>query len=155
MKLNEFKKELELMNQVVFQLENGELVPRHFHITEIGLLEKKYIDCGGTYRTENKVQIQWWSSSDTDHRLSSEKLLKIIKLGEDKFGLKDDEIEVEYQGSSIGKYSVELYNQVFVLKSMKTDCLEKDNCGVPTLKFDLSNSMSSLKSCCGENSSCC
>lgn len=155
MKLNEFKNELQSMNDVIFQLENGETVPRHFHVTEIGLVEKKYIDCGGVLRNESKVQFQLWSSIDFYHRLSSEKLLKIIKLSEDKLGLKDDEIEVEYQGNTIGKYSLDVKNQVFILKSMKTDCLAKDNCGIPTLKFDLSGSMSSVKSCCGENSSCC
>ena len=36
MKLSEIKKELNSLTTIAFQLPNGELVPNHFHVTEVG-----------------------------------------------------------------------------------------------------------------------
>jgi len=33
-------------------LENGTMVPEHFHVTEVGVVTKHFIDCGGTVRNE-------------------------------------------------------------------------------------------------------
>ncbi|MFM2299365.1 MAG: hypothetical protein RIR98_973, partial [Bacteroidota bacterium] len=40
MKLSEIKSLLSTMKTVEFVLENGDRVPAHFHITEIGLINK-------------------------------------------------------------------------------------------------------------------
>lgn len=32
----------------IFKLENGNSVPEHFHVTEVGIITKDFIDCGGT-----------------------------------------------------------------------------------------------------------
>ena len=80
MKLSELKNILSGLNSVEFILENGELVPNHFHVTEVGMVEKKFIDCGGTLRNERVVNFQLWTSSDYDHRLSAEKLSGIIGM---------------------------------------------------------------------------
>ena len=134
MKLSELKNILSGLNSVEFILENGELVPNHFHVTEVGMVEKKFIDCGGTVRNERVVNFQLWTSSDYDHRLSSEKLSGIIGMSEDVLGLSDKEIEVEYQGNTIGKYGLEFDGFRLVLVNKSTDCLAKDNCGVPEVK---------------------
>ena len=33
-----------------FILPSGEAIPSHFHLTEVGRVEKSFIDCGGTKR---------------------------------------------------------------------------------------------------------
>ena len=84
MKLSEFKKHLKLCYSVKFQLDNGILVPDHFHITEIGVNSKDFIDCGGTLRSEKAVNFQLWVNNDIEHRLIPEKLLEIINDSEKK-----------------------------------------------------------------------
>jgi hypothetical protein len=52
MTLNQIKEILPTLENVEFQLENGTLVPKHFHVTEVGIIHKNFIDCGGTIRNE-------------------------------------------------------------------------------------------------------
>lgn len=47
MKLSEAKSKLKQLEKIAFQLPNGDLVPTHFHVTEIGKVTKHFIDCGG------------------------------------------------------------------------------------------------------------
>jgi hypothetical protein len=47
MKLSEIKKKLDTLENVTFQLPDGTTVPEHFHVTEVGLITKNFIDCGG------------------------------------------------------------------------------------------------------------
>ena len=44
MKLSEIKHILKEKETIVFELPDGRLVPSHFHVTEIGGIEKKFID---------------------------------------------------------------------------------------------------------------
>ena len=53
MKLSEIKKHLVSANAVKFQLSSGAYVSEHFHFTEIGLVTKHFVDCGGTERLKN------------------------------------------------------------------------------------------------------
>lgn len=53
MKLSEFKRYLSTLSQVNIVQPNGEYVPAHFHITEVGLITKNFLDCGGDVHTEN------------------------------------------------------------------------------------------------------
>ena len=46
MKLSKIKEILPLLENVEFQLENGNFVPEHFHVTEVGQITKNFIDCG-------------------------------------------------------------------------------------------------------------
>ncbi len=55
MKLSEFKDILKTKKTIGFQLSSGEVVPSHFHVTEVGQINKRFIDCGGTLRDENVV----------------------------------------------------------------------------------------------------
>ena len=97
MKLSEIKKILETAETVDFKLENGTFVPEHFHVTEIGIITKHFIDCGGTVRTEKTANFQLWDANDYEHRLKPGKLQKIIALSEKVLEMEDLEIEVEYQ----------------------------------------------------------
>lgn len=157
MKLSELKSTLENINDVNFVLPSGQLVPNHFHLTEIGKITKHFIDCGGTERTEEKISFQLWTADDYDHRLSVEKLGKIISLAETKLGIGNSEIEIEYQGSTIEKYGLGFNGFNFELVSLNTDCLAKDNCGIPEQKqkVELSQLSSSEESCCTPGGGCC
>ncbi len=82
MKLSEVKNRLNELEKISFKLPNGELVPNHFHVTEVGKITKHFIDCGGTVRNEEVVNFQLWNANDYDHRLHPEKLIHIIELSE-------------------------------------------------------------------------
>lgn len=131
MKLSEVKAVLENLESVNFQLEDGTFVAEHFHITEVGQTDKRYIDCGGVIRFEKKVSFQLWNANDFEHRLKAKKLLHIIQLSESKLGIEDGEIEVEVQGkTTIEKYQLQFNGQHFLLKNTLTACLAEDACGI-------------------------
>lgn len=155
MKLSAFKAALKTKIAIGFELPNGELVPGHFHVTEVGQIDKRFIDCGGVIRNEKVVNFQLWEANDYDHRLHPDKLIKIIELSEDKLGIEDSEIEVEYQGSTIGKYGLEHDGDNFLLTSKTTDCLAKDKCGIPAEKLKVSLSSLSNDNSCKPGSGCC
>lgn len=157
MKLSEIKKHLSQQENIEFKLPNGELVPKHFHVTEVGKVSKTFIDCGGTLRQESVINFQLWEADDYDHRLHPDKLLNIITLSEKKLGLRDVEIEVEYQSDTIGKYSLDFKDGSFLLQSTKTACLALDSCGIPSLKpkLKLSEIQSQAANYCTPESGCC
>ncbi|MCJ7936288.1 MAG: DUF6428 family protein [Chryseobacterium sp.] len=157
MKLSEIKKILPTLDNVEFQLENGTFVPEHFHVTEVGTVTKHFIDCGGTIRQEKAVNFQLWDADDFEHRLKPGKLLNIIQLSEEKLGIEDDEIEVEYQNLTIGKYDLEFNGKNFILKNKTTACLAQESCGIPTekQKKGLSELSPAKTSCCTPDSGCC
>ncbi|WP_213278770.1 DUF6428 family protein [Chryseobacterium indologenes] len=157
MKLSEIKEILPTLENVEFQLENGTFVPEHFHVTEVGQIVKKFIDCGGVIRHEKAVNFQLWNADDYEHRLKPGKLLHIIQLSEDKLGIEDSEIEVEYQGETIGKYDLEFNGKNFILKNKTTACLAQEACGIPSekQKKNLSELTGNQSSCCTPASGCC
>ena len=157
MKLSEIKKYLNAATAVNFVLPNGTFVPEHFHVTEIGVVTKKFIDCGGTVRNEKVANFQLWDANDYDHRLKPQKLLNIIGLSEKVLDIEDLEIEVEYQNDTIGKYNLDFNGQDFVLTTKQTNCLAQDKCGIPPekLKVSLNELQSMNQSCCLPDGGCC
>jgi len=154
MKLSQVKENLTKLDNVEFQLENGKYVPEHFHVTEVGLVNRRFIDCGGTMRNETVVNFQLWDANDYEHRLKPAKLLSIIKLSEELLALEDLEVEVEYQNLTIGRYGLGFNGKQFILTSKTTACLARDACGVPNVKQNLSLNLRG-KSECSPNSGCC
>ena len=158
MKLSQLKTTLQNQDNLIFMLPNGKKVPAHFHVTEVGQITKNYIDCGGTIRNEISVGLQLWSSIDLDHRLQTSKLLSIIELSEQKLGVQDSNIEVEYQGETIEKFGLEFVDGVYQLTQTKTECLAEDSCGItmPKIKVSMAN-MSSQNDgeTCTPGSGCC
>jgi hypothetical protein len=155
MKLSEVKNILSQLEKIAFQLPNGELVPNHFHVTEVGKITKNFIDCGGTLRKEEVANFQLWNANDYDHRLHPEKLVNIIELSEKVLEMGDLEIEVEYQADTISKFGLDFNGTNFLLTAKQTDCLAKDQCGLPVEKPKVK--ISKLKSApsCDPNSGCC
>ena len=155
MKLSQIKKQLTQLDRIAFQLPNGDLVPSHFHVTEVGKIAKHFIDCGGTLRNEEVANFQLWNADDYDHRLHPEKLLNIIELSEKVLGIEDLEIEVEYQAETIGKFGLDFDGKNFLLTTKKTDCLAKDQCGIPTEKPKMKLSEIQAANSCAPGSGCC
>ena len=155
MKLSEIKNKLNKLEKIAFQLPNWELVPNHFHVTEIGKITKHFIDCGGTVRKEEVVNFQLWNANDYDHRLHPEKLLDIIQLSERVLEIEDLEIEVEYQADTIGKFGLDFEGQNFLLTNKETDCLAKDKCGIPNEKPKVKLSELNNESSCTPGGGCC
>ncbi|CAH8286626.1 hypothetical protein EV196_10922 [Mariniflexile fucanivorans] len=153
--LSEVKSALKTLNQIAFQLPDGTLVPNHFHVTEIGEITKKFIDCGGTLRNETVVNFQLWNANDYDHRLHPEKLLNIIELSEKVLNIENLEIEVEYQGQTIEKFGLDFNGENFLLTTKQTDCLAKDNCGIPAEKPKLKMADLTNQPCCSPDGNCC
>ena len=115
-------------------LPSGEFVPDHFHVTEVGRVDKKFIDCGGGRRESLSCSLQVWVANDTDHRLNSTKLNKIMKSAA-TFVSDDMPLVVEYGGETITTYplgDVEVTPKglLLVLGAKPTACLAMDKCGV-------------------------
>lgn len=151
MKLSEVKIALQKVETVTFQLPNHSFVPVHFHVTEVGIITKNFIDCGGTVREEKVVNFQLWEAGDYDHRLAPSKLLNIISLSEKTLSIDDSlEIEVEYQSETIGKFGLNFDGTNFLLTNKQTACLAEDACGIPPQKQKIS-----LVELGDKNSGCC
>lgn len=157
MKLSAFKASLTSLSSLHFSLPDGTEIPAHFHITEAGLSSKHFIDCGGTIRTEKNITFQIWVAEDTEHRLEPSKLLKIIQKSEILFGFEDLPIEFEYQQDTIGRFGLGFQDGQFLLTNKKTDCLAKDNCGIPAekQKVNLADLNKSEAACCVPGGNCC
>ena len=151
MKLSEVKQSLGQLSAVTFKLPDGSYVPQHFHVTEVGLVTKHFIDCGGVERKETVVNFQLWEAGDYDHRLAPQKFLRILDISKKVLGDAEElNIEVEYQQSTIGKFGLEFDGKDFLLMNKQTDCLAKDACGIPPEKMPAKAS-----SCCSPKGGCC
>ena len=143
---------------VRFVLPTGSSVPPHAHVTEVARIDKSFIDCGGTYRTESVCRLQTWFADDTEHRLTAGKLLKILNLSGNI--VKDDnlEVEIEHEAPFISQFPIEglagkRSSLVFQLGIKHTDCLAKESCTPPkqqnTIQFDRLPSLKESACCSG------
>jgi hypothetical protein len=155
MKLSEIKEHLITVETVNFKLPTGENIPAHFHITEVGLVSKHFIDCGGTERFEKIANFQLWRANDLNHRLQPQKLLSIIALSEKILGKEDLEIEVEYQSDTIGKYGLHFNAKDFMLIPKQTACLAQDSCSIPVTKQKISLAILQEEKACCSPGGCC
>ena len=151
MLLSEFLSALNKVDTLTIKTPNGTEVPAHFHITEVGIVEKHFIDCGGTERKERVVNFQLWSSDDVEHRLYPQKTIDIVRLSQQRLGIGDEEIEVEYQGETIGKFGLDFDGKDFHLVVKHTDCLAKDNCAIPQNEGGAQHTQSA----CDPTEGCC
>jgi hypothetical protein len=140
MKLSEFKRILVGNSQrnVRFVLPTGSKIPPHAHVTEVALMEKKFVDCGGQFRAESLCRLQAWIADDTDHRLTAGKLAAVLNKA-DSFLTNDDlEVDVEYEAPFISQFPIEKAEisneELAVYLSIKhTACLAEDRCLPPNL----------------------
>jgi hypothetical protein len=139
MKLGELKSLLRSEGGKHFrlQLPAGHPVPVSFHVTEVGRVQKHFIDCGGVTRELAACLLQVWVGEDFNHRIETEKMAKILDKA--KAILPDDSlpVEIEYEDEVISQYTIESYDSrpgsvVLKLAHKHTDCLAKELCGVPS-----------------------
>ena len=154
MLLSDIKNSLKSLEAVNFELPNGDFVPESFHVTEVGMIQKRFIDCGGVVRDEKVVNFQLWNADDIEYRLKPKRLLDIISLSEKVLGIENLEIEVEYQSDTIGKYALDFNGNHFLLVPKQTACLANDACGITpkTTFFSLETASSA---CCTPGGGCC
>jgi hypothetical protein len=152
MKIAEMKHALAGLKAVNFRLPDGTCLPAHFHVTEVGLVTKHFIDCGGVERRETVANFQLWEAGDYDHRLAPQKFLHILALSERILGQEDLDIEVEYQQATIGKFGLDFDGQDFVLTPKQTACLAQDACGIPSPFMALTQAPTA---CCTPGGGCC
>jgi hypothetical protein len=119
--------------ELAFVLPGGKTIPAHAHVTEVGRVEKRFIDCGGTHRSWVTTNLQTWVDTDVDHRFLAGKLARIIDLAAPLFGDENPEVEIEHEDGVISQYPVETVKAdggklVFQLTAKHTDCLAKESC---------------------------
>jgi hypothetical protein len=119
-----------------FVLPDGDQVPAHFHITEVGYVAKRFIDCGGTlHETTETCLLQTYVANDVEHRLNAGTFVKILDLGKQVLPHDDVEVEIEYEDCGVSQYpvaSAELEGDTILLRlsGKHTDCLAKEKCGI-------------------------
>lgn len=116
-------------------LPDGSFVPAHFHVTEVGRVQKDFIDCGGTTRSATTCVLQVWVADDTDHRLDSTKLAMIVRLAAPLLKATDLPVEVEYENGVVSQFPVTAAEVtpsgvLLHLGTKHTACLAMDRCGV-------------------------
>lgn len=133
-------------------LPGGESVPQSFHVTEVGRVQKTFLDCGGRLHQTDVCQIQAWVGSDEDHRLAVGKLLKIFEKSALILPGAGSPIEIEYEQGLLSQYPIAGYEItakeiLFQLEKKHTDCLAKDIC-LPPAKADQGNASCQGSGCC-------
>jgi hypothetical protein len=117
-------------------LPDGDVVPAHFHITEVGHVAKRFIDCGGTlHDTTDTCLLQTYVADDVDHRLDARTFGKILQLGAQVLPHDNLEVEVEYDCCVTAQYPIASATPSgdhidITLGEKHTDCLAKQKCGI-------------------------
>lgn len=118
-----------------WMLPDRRFVPEYYHITEVGRLQKDFIDCGGTIRSLSSCMLQIWVADDKDHRLHASQLAKIMEVAGVVLKSDDLPVEVEYEEGAISQYpvagvEVTPAGLLFHLGAKHTACLAPEKCGV-------------------------
>ena len=121
-----------------FALPDGSFVPPHAHVTEAARIDKKFVDCGGTFREESYCRLQTWVADDIDHRLTAGKLFGILKKAQPILLTEDLEVDVEHEVTFISQFPlsrVEANDHEITLRlSVRhTACLAPEKCCPPQL----------------------
>ena len=137
------------------RLPDGAAVPVSFHVTEVGRLQKTFLDCGGTLRETTTCQLQVWVGEDYQHRIETGKMAAILSKA--KSILPDDgvPVEIEYEDRVISQYTISGHEVladavILVLANKHTECLAPELCGLPSL-----DRLPAIKSQCCGRSGCC
>jgi hypothetical protein len=151
MTLHEFKLLLAEYPDRPFQLRlpGGDAVPQSFHITEVGRVQKTFIDCGGRMHEAETCLLQAWVGSDEDHRLATGKLAGILNKAQSFLPNEEVPVEIEYETTLMSQYTIAdaiISESVLLqLESKHTDCLAKDVC-IP--QFAAASSCGCGPGCC-------
>lgn len=140
MKLNELKSHFRSHpeHSLNFLLPDGRPLPVHCHVTEAGHVTKRFVDCGGTFRTTESCVLQAWTGREHDdgHRLAAGKLAKILEVAAPILPSGELPVEVEFEAGVVSQFPIEAIGVGEAVLTIQlglkhTDCLAKELCGVP------------------------
>lgn len=138
--LSELKKLLaeNTYRNIRFVLPTGSKIPPHAHVTEVARMDKRFIDCGGIFRTETTCRLQTWFADDTDHRLTAGKLLAILDKSASFLETENLEVDVEHEAPFISQFPISRVETtgdtlIVELGTKHTACLAEDKCLPPAL----------------------
>jgi hypothetical protein len=114
---------------------DGDPIEAHFHVTEVGRVQKDFVDCGGTVRRSVTCLLQTWVGEDVAHRITAGKLLKALEYAALVLGSEDLPVELEYEACNVIQFRVVAIERDAQRWSVRlggkhTDCLAKELCGV-------------------------
>jgi hypothetical protein len=132
-----------------FVLPNGDCIPAHAHVTEVGHVVRNFIDCGGLTGKEEKVVLQTHVGNDTDHRLRSDRFAKILRLGDCVVPSADLDVDVEYDCCVVAHYPIaearpDGQHLNLILRRGRTQCRARERREPET-----------AAGCCATSAACC
>jgi len=152
MKLSDLRLALEQYPATLprFVLPNGDFIPAHAHVTEVGYVAKNFIDCGGVVGKSETALLQTHVGRDTEHRLGSERFARILQLGERVLPHDQLEVEVEYDCCVVAQYPVTEVKPLgehldLILGKRRTQCLAQER----------RKAVETADACCGAAAACC
>jgi Family of unknown function (DUF6428) len=112
---------------------DGEPIEAHFHVTEVGRVQRDFVDCGGTVRQGVTCLLQTWVGEDVDHRLTGRSLLKALAHASPVLRGEDLPVELEYESCNVVQLRAlsavaEAGRLVIQLGPKHTDCLAREIC---------------------------
>ena len=112
---------------------DGEPIEAHFHVTEVGRVQRDFVDCGGMVRRVVSCLLQTWVGDDVDHRITGGKLLKALVHADPVLRGEDLPVELEYEACNVVQLKVlsavlEVDRLVIRLGKKHTDCLAREIC---------------------------
>ncbi|MEO6993491.1 MAG: DUF6428 family protein [Lacunisphaera sp.] len=112
---------------------DGEPIEAHFHVTEIGRVQRDFVDCGGTVRQVVTCLLQTWVGDDLEHRITGGSLLKAFLHVDPILRGEDLPVELEYESCNVVQLKVlsavlEAGHLVIRLGNKHTGCLAKELC---------------------------
>jgi hypothetical protein len=103
------------------------------HVTEVARIDKKFVDCGGTLRTDSSCRLQIYQADDTEHRITAAKFAQILAKGAGVLASLNLAVEVEVEAPYLSVFPIvgqRLDDKQIVLSLgiRHTACLAEDVC---------------------------
>ncbi|MFL6520069.1 MAG: DUF6428 family protein [Chthoniobacterales bacterium] len=132
-----------------FILPDGDVIPSHAHVTEVGHVVKNFIDCGGLTGRNESVVLQTHVGRDIDHRLRADRFAKILQLGARVLPTEQLDVEIEYDCCVVAQYPVREVNPAgehldVLLGKRRTQCLAQER-----------RKTADAETCCASESTAC
>ena len=136
-----------------FVLPDGDRIPAHAHVTEVGHVVKNFIDCGGIRGKTETVLLQTHVGQDVEHRLRSDRLAKILELGKGVLPHDQLEVEVEYDCCVVAQYPIAEVRLAgdhldVVLGKRHTQCLAQERQKAAGAVVDACCAPAAVAACC-------
>ena len=132
-----------------FVLPDGDYIPAHAHVTEVGHVVRHFIDCGGLTGKEERAVLQTHVGNDTDHRLRSDRFAKILELGNRVIPSADLDVDVEYDCCVVAQYPIaearpDGVHLDLILRRGRTQCRARER-----------RESETAARCCATSATCC